>query len=222
MENQVMDQVLTEQTAPIQKDEQIEQKVGFWEFLGLIVLFAIPVVGFIAAIVFLFAPKRKSLKNFAGATLTWLIVRAVAAVITIAIAVSFIGGLLIPTINDALGTEFQDFGEAFGIIRGIASGNYSAVIDNMRPQLLKMMGEEYAPLLDELATGKYDDLIEDIADRNYYDALEDLKEGDYPQLKNVLPEEDYNELVNELEKAAKGEYSELFGQMQSTMSAPIQ
>ena len=222
MENQVMDQVLTEQTAPIQKAEQIEQKVGFWEFLGLIVLFAIPVVGFIAAIVFLFAPKRKSLKNFAGATLTWLIVRAIAALISIVIAVTVIGGMLIPTINDALGTEFQDFGEAFGIISGIASGNYSAVIDNMRPQLLEMMGEEYAPLLDELATGKYDDLIEDIADRNYYDALEDLKEGDYPQLKNVLPEEDYNELVNELEKAAKGEYSELFGKMQSTMSAPIQ
>ncbi len=222
MENQVTEQVLTEQTAPIQQPEQIDQKVGFWEFLGLIVLFAIPVVGFIAAIVFLFVPKRNSLKNFAGATLTWLIVRAIAALISIVIAVTVIGGLLIPTINEALGTEFQDFGEAFGMIGDFASGNYSAVIATMRPELLEMVGDEYAPLLDELATGKYNDLIEDFVEGNYYDALEDLKEGDYPQLKNVLPEEDYNELVNELEKAAKGEYSELFGQMQSTMSAPIQ
>lgn len=217
MENQAMEQVLTEQTAPTQKPQQIEQNVGFWEFLGLIVLFAIPVVGFIAALIFLFVPQRKSLKNFAGATLTWLIVRAIAAIISIVIAVTVIGGMLIPTINDALGTEFQDFGEAFGVIGSIASGNYSAVIEEMRPQLEEMVGEEYAPLLDELATGKYNDLIEDIADRNYYDALEDLKEGDYPQLKNVLTEQEYNDLVNELERAAKGEYSELFGQIQSVM-----
>ena len=215
MDNQVMEQVLTEQTATIQEPEQIEQNVGFWEYFGLIVLFAIPVVGFIAAIIFLFAPKRKSLKNFAGATLTWLIVRAIAALISIIITITVIGGLLIPTINSALGTEFQDFGEAIGIINNITSGNYSAIIDRMRPQLLELVGEEYAPLLDELATGDYDDLIEDLSKRNYNEVLEDLKEGDYPQLKNVLPEEDYNEFLNELESASRGEESEFFGQIQA-------
>lgn len=214
MENQVMEQVLTNQTAPTQ---EADQKVGFWEFLGLIVLFAIPIVGFIAAIVFLFAPKRQSLKNFAGATLTWLIVRAIAAVVAVIIAITLIGGMMIPALNSAFGTEFQDFGEAFDVINGITTGNYSAVIKQMRPQLIEMVGEEYAPLLDELATGKYNDLIEDIAQSNYYDALEDLKEGDYPQLKNVLTEQEYNDLVNELERAARGEYSEFFGQMQSFM-----
>ncbi len=214
MENQVMEQVLTEQTTPIQ---QPEQKVGFWEYLGLIILFAIPVVGFIAAIVFLFAPKRQSLKNFAGATLTWLIVRAIAAIVAIVIVVSIIGGLLIPTINGVLGTEFQNFGEAVGILGNISSGNYSAVIDQMQPQLLELVGEEYAPLLNELATGKYNDLIEDIVEQNYYEALEDLREGDYPQLKEVLTEEDYNALINELENAAQGEHSELFGQIQSVI-----
>lgn len=217
MENQVMEQVLTEQPAPAQKPRQIEQNVGFWEFLGLIVLFAIPVVGFIAALIFLFVPQRKSLKNFAGAMLTWLIVRAIAAIISIVIAVTVIGGMLIPTINDALGTEFQDFGEAVGMIGNVASGNYSAVIEEMRPQLEEMIGEEYAPLLDELATGKYDDLIEDLAEQNYAEALEDLKENDYPQLKEVLSAEEYNGLMNELEAAARGEHSELFGQVQSVV-----
>lgn len=217
MENQVMEQVLTEQTAPTQKPEQIEQNVGFWEFFGLIVLFAIPVIGFIAALIFLFVPQRKSLKNFAGATLAWLIVRAIAAAISIVIAITVIGGMMIPAINGAFGTEFQDFGEAFDVINGITTGNYSAVIKQMRPQLVEMVGEEYAPLLDELATGKYNDLIEDIAQSNYYDALEDLREGDYPQLKNVLTEQEYNDLVNELERAARGEHSEFFGQMQSFM-----
>jgi hypothetical protein len=89
----------------------------------------------------------------------------------------------------------------------------------MRPQLLAMMGEEYAPLLDELATGKYDDLLEDIAKQNYADALEDLREGDYPQLKKVLSKEEYNGFINELEAAAKGEHSEFFGQIQSFVPA---
>ena len=219
MENQVVEQVFTEQTAPVSAPEQTEEKVGFWEFLGLIVLFAIPVVGFIAAIVFLFVPKRQSLKNFAGATLTWLIIRAVAAVITSVIMITVIGGLMVPAINNALGTEFQNFGETVDMFGSIANGNYGAIISRMRPQLIAMLGEEYAPLLDELATGRYNDLIEDIAEQNYRDALEDLREGDYPRLKTVLSDEEYNAFINELETAARGEYSEFFGQLQSLTPA---
>ena len=79
-------------------------------------------------------------------------------------------------------------------------------------------GEEYLPLLEELATGEYDDLIRDIVNQDYADALKDLKEGDYPQLQNVLSKEDYNGFMNELEKAANGEYSDFFGQVQSFVS----
>lgn len=218
MENQVTEQILAEQPAPMQKNESIDQKVGFWEYLGLIVLFSIPVVGFIAAIIFLYAPKRRNLKNFAGAMLTWLVVRAVAALIALVIAISFIGGLLVPIINETLGTQFQDFGEALDIIGSITSGNYSGLIDQMSPQLEEILGEEYLPLLEELATGEYDDLIRDIVNQDYADALKDLKEGDYPQLQNVLSKEDYNGFMNELEKAANGEYSDFFGQVQSFVS----
>ena len=214
MENQMIEQTYTEQTTPTQAPAPIDEKIRFWEYLVLIVLFAIPIIGFIAALVLLFAPQRKSLKNFAGAALTWISVQAVAGLIAIIFAITAIGGILVPAINNLLGTEFQGIGDAISVVTDFTSGNYSFIIRQMESEILDAIGEQYAPLLDELATGKYDDLIEDIAFQNYADALEDLREGDYPSLKTVLSEEDYNFFIGELEKAARGEHSEFFSKIQ--------
>ena len=51
--------------------EPKNETVGFWTYFGLSALFALPVVGLIAAIVFAFAPKNKSLKNYARVMMTW-------------------------------------------------------------------------------------------------------------------------------------------------------
>ncbi len=57
--------------APVDKTNKI---AGMGAFFGLMLLFALPIIGFIAAIVFSFAPKNKNIKNFARATLVWMIV----------------------------------------------------------------------------------------------------------------------------------------------------
>ena len=59
---------------------------GFWAFVGLIVLFAIPVIGFIANIVFACgANKNQSITNFARA---YLVVALVGCILTVALGVA--------------------------------------------------------------------------------------------------------------------------------------
>ncbi len=66
--------------APVDKSNKIV-KTG--TFFGFMLLFAIPVIGFICAIIFSFAPKSKSLKNFARATLIWMIIGLVITAIIV-------------------------------------------------------------------------------------------------------------------------------------------
>lgn len=210
MENQVIDQVHTEQAAPIPQPAEMKNEVGFWEFIGLIALFAIPVVGFIACIVFMFSPKRKSMKNFARATMTWMVVRIVATALIVSLLVTVIGNLLLPLINDGFGTEFEKIQDVFGIVADVQSGDYSGVVAQMRPQIEGIIGEEYAPLLDELESGEYNEMINQIKDQEYEAILNDIKDNKYPQLEEVLGEENLKTFSDELEKAANGEPSEFF------------
>ena len=65
-----------------------------WAYLGLIVLFSIPLVGLIAAIVMSFVPENKNLKNFARANLILAIVSFMIAVLVIVGIVSFINNVM--------------------------------------------------------------------------------------------------------------------------------
>ena len=51
--------------APAATAPEKTETVGFWAFFGLLILFALPFIGWIACIVFCFAPENKSMKNFA-------------------------------------------------------------------------------------------------------------------------------------------------------------
>ncbi|GEM_PF-3786914 len=48
--------------------------VSAWTFIGLTILFCLPVIGFICEIVFTFAPKKYSLRNFSLACLVFRII----------------------------------------------------------------------------------------------------------------------------------------------------
>ncbi len=204
-------------TAPVQ--EQATEPVGFWEFLGLMALFAIPVIGFIACIIFMFAPKKKSMKNYARAAFTWMILSLTVTVLTVTMIASIIGSMILPTINDQFGTEIDSIFEIVGMASDLMKGNYSALIDQFREPLLEAIGEEYAPILDELASGKYDEIFEQIKEGDYDDILEDLNEGKYKELVDQIDKEDYDALRKELESAAKGEPSQLFDEIRGYLNA---
>lgn len=192
--------------------------IGFWEFIVLIALFAIPVIGFISCVVFLFASKRKTLRNYAGAMLTWIIVRILTIIISVSILFSAIEGLVLPTLNKQLGTEFQKVTEILNLADGIITKDYSKLIKTFSPQLLKAFGEEHAPLLEELSKEEYNDLIQQIIDKKYDAILNDIKNGVYPNLEKSLNENDFNSFISELESASKGKNSILFDSIHQTIS----
>ena len=86
--------------------------VGTGAYFGLMLLFAIPIIGQIACLIMAFAPKNKNIKHFARAQLIWM-------VIGIIIAALVIGGivLLVNTFSDyiaeATGGEFNGLGDLF-------------------------------------------------------------------------------------------------------------
>lgn len=217
MENNITEKEFSEtaqQTAVMQPvapvQDEADKPVGFWAYFGLILLFAIPVVGFIACIVFMFAPQRKSMKNYARAVMAWMVINFVSTIAVLSILLSVVGNLLLPMINVGLGTNFNSFNQLVSIATDAASGNYADVIAQMRPQLEDMMGEEMAPVLDEVSKPEYNEFFRQIVNEDYSALLSDLQEGQYPNLKNALGEEIYDEFMTELQSAANGEYSEVF------------
>ncbi|MBP5154070.1 MAG: zinc ribbon domain-containing protein [Lachnospiraceae bacterium] len=78
-------------------------------FFWLTVLYAIPVIGFIAVLVMSFSGRNKSLKNFAKSRLIMLL---------IGLAVVIIGGILMWIFKDqiiaAMGLTWEDIAAAFG------------------------------------------------------------------------------------------------------------
>lgn len=198
----------TPTATPANKEEN--KPVGFWAYFGLILLFSIPVIGFLAALGFIIGPKNKNIKNFAGASLTWIVVQIVSTVLVTTLVISALFGLFIPMINDSLGTEFQNFSEVVGVATDLAKGDYSSVIAHFVPSLTGVMGEEYRPFLEELSSGKYEDVFRQLKSGQYSTILSDLQSGSYPELVEKLDPESYNFITAELDKAAKGLDSEFF------------
>ena len=81
-------------------------------YIGLMLLFAIPIIGFIVCIIMAFAAKNKNIKNYAKATLIWMIIAFVLIGILIAIA-SVLVGTLTDYINQITDGQFGDFGNFF-------------------------------------------------------------------------------------------------------------
>ena len=64
------------------------QTVSTGAYFGLMLLFALPVVGFISCIIFSFAPQNPNLKHFARANLIW-------AIIGLVLGAILVGGLFL-------------------------------------------------------------------------------------------------------------------------------
>ncbi len=82
-------------------------------YIGLMILFTIPIIGFIACIIMAFTVKNKNIKNYARATLVWMIIALVVLAILIAI-VSVIANTLTDYINRMTEGQFGGFGNFFG------------------------------------------------------------------------------------------------------------
>ena len=87
--------------------------VGTGAYFGLMLLFAIPIIGFIACIIMAFAPKNKNIKHFARAMLIWTVIAVVLLGILVAV-ISLLTNSLMDYINQLTDGQFSDFGDLFG------------------------------------------------------------------------------------------------------------
>ena len=100
---------------PVQQAPLADGTVGTGYFFGMMLVYAIPIVGWIACILTALKGKHQTKKNFAKAMMIWLIIGLVLSLIMGAV-ITWLGTLLVSYINELaaaeLGTteigEFQD------------------------------------------------------------------------------------------------------------------
>ena len=215
VETPVTPPIPAEMTEQPKTNEAAEGKVGFWTYFGLMALFAIPVIGWIAGIVFMFAPKRKSLKNFARATMAWVLVGILFVAAIFLALQAFVTSLL----KNEFGLEFKSFGQMIEVIGEVQNGNYVAVLpyigDEFVEQVVDVVGEEYEEVVEEVLSGEYNGLLENIQDRKFEKIAKDLDKGKYDDLVELLDEDTYTSLREELDVLENGDTPDWLAEFES-------
>ena len=98
--------------------------VGTGAFFGLIFLFAIPVIGWLACLIMAFASKNKNIKHYARAMLIWIVIGLVFAVIGYFVF-RWLGGALMDYINQATDGAFGEWGDIFEQFKQFQNGGSS-------------------------------------------------------------------------------------------------
>lgn len=122
-EQAIQQQTYTQPVPPAAQDSKV---VGTGAFFGLIFLFAIPVIGWLACLIMAFAPKNKNIKHYARAMLIWLIIGLVFAVIGYFVF-RWLGGALLDYINQATDGAFGEWGDIFEQFKQFQNGGVSSL-----------------------------------------------------------------------------------------------
>ena len=95
---------------PVQQVPLADGTVGTGYFFGMMLVYAIPIVGWIACILTALKGKHQTKKNFAKAMMIWLIIGLVLSLITGAV-ITWLGTLLVDYINEMAVAELGTTGE---------------------------------------------------------------------------------------------------------------
>lgn len=87
--------------------------VGTGTYFGLMLLFGLPFIGFIACIIMTFAAKNKNIKNFAKAILIWTII-AIVLIGILSLVITLLANSLMDYLGQLTDGQLGGFGEAFG------------------------------------------------------------------------------------------------------------
>ena len=106
-----------------------EEPVGMGTFFGLELVYRIPVIGLLVAIIMSFAPKNKSLKNYSRSTVVWqLIGLAVTALLVFAAMYAF--NALLDNLEEATGQSINDLEQLIERLEDLSE--YETTITNMK------------------------------------------------------------------------------------------
>ena len=98
-------------------------------YFGLMLLFAIPVIGWIVCIIMAFTPKNENIKHFAKAMLIWIVIGIVLSVAAYFVF-RWLSGSITDYINQATDGAFGDWKDIFGQLDGIKNGDFSSIPTN--------------------------------------------------------------------------------------------
>ena len=100
--------------------------VGTGAFFGLIFLFDIPVIGWLACLIMAFASKNKNIKHYARAMLIWIVIGLVFAVIGYFVF-RWLGGALMDYINQATDGAIGEWGDILEQFKQFENGGTSSL-----------------------------------------------------------------------------------------------
>lgn len=166
--------------------------VGIGAYFGLIPLFLIPVVGLIASIIFSFAAKNKSVKNFARAWMIWNLVGVLCVGLTIGAAVFAVRAAL-----DAVSEYISDPENLaqYGVIGEILS---------------EIPEEERKELIEQFKSGAFGDpkeLIEKFFNGEF---------GDPNDLKDRYENGEFGDITDIIDQIGSTDISDAIGQLQTS------
>lgn len=121
--------------APTAAPQEIKPKggkygvVGTGAYFGLMLLFAIPVIGWIACIIMAFAPKNENIKHFAKAMMIWIIIGIVLSVAAYFVF-RWLSGSITDYINQMTDGAFGDWKDIFGQLDQFKNGDFSSIPTN--------------------------------------------------------------------------------------------
>ncbi len=201
---------------PLATTDIASETVGFGTYFGLAALFAVPVIGFVSAILFSFIPKRKSLKNYARATLTWLSIGLLVLALLFSLVVSVLN-MAVKAVNESAGTQFENIFDVVHTVNKVQQGDIRVLL----PHLSSILGEEYSEFLEELGKDEYSDLMPLVQEGNYAELLTRVQSGEYDALMDTLGPDAKDELIDELKQAKNGNPSEMLQQLETLSNADI-
>ena len=102
--------VQSQNVQPVQQVPLADGTVGTGYFFGMMLVYAIPIVGWIACILTALKGKHQTKKNFAKAMMIWIIIGLVLSLIMGAV-ITWLGALLVDYINEMAAAELGTTGE---------------------------------------------------------------------------------------------------------------
>ena len=169
-----------QQPRPQQPNQDKTTKVvGMAAYFGMILLFAIPLVGFIACILMAVLPKNKNVKNFSRAMLIWLAI----GIIFSGISVAVISKKVIDTANKVtqyiktIDTVSDVLNEVSGLLNQDGSG-------------------EIEESLEQFGIGELGDTLEQFDNGELEDTLEQLENGEWEEIFNQLENGGMEDILN--------------------------
>lgn len=204
-------EVCAEEPKPMHQEngEDLSCKpVGVFTYIGLFILFAIPIIGFISAIIFAFAPKSKSLKNYARAVLIRMVVVTLIAGLIISAVISILGNLLEGeigfNINDLPKLSVGEMSTAVALMNSLQNEDMAAVADIAKSGKLDS-------ILEKAEQGEFDDIITSMAGDDARELLNSIKSGELRAELEKFKNGEYDEYINEYISGPGNAYAGAYG-----------